>query len=72
LSAPPRPACAFVNGINSHRVGLTFFDVNFGSILIDWEQPNPIVRLQVRDEKGGVVLQKRLNLSELRPRRKTR
>lgn len=56
----------FANEINSYRVGLTYFDVNFGSIQIDWSQPDPIVRLQVRDEKGGVVMQQRLALSDLR------
>ena len=56
----------FVNQVNSHRVGLQYFDTNFGSILIDWEQPDPVVRLQVRDEKGDVVLQQRLFLSQLR------
>ena len=57
----------FANEINSYRVGLTYFDTNFGFIDIDWTQPDPILRLQVRDEQGGVVLQQRLNLSQLRP-----
>jgi alkaline phosphatase D len=55
----------FANEINSYRVGLTYFDVNFGSVLIDWDQPDPVIRAQVRDEKGGVVLQQRLKLSDL-------
>ncbi len=55
----------FANEINSYRVGLTFFDVNFGFIEIDWSQPSPMIRLQVRDEKGGVVLQQRVKLSDL-------
>ena len=58
----------FANEINSYRVGLTYFDVNSGSIQIDWDQPDPTIRLQVRDEKGGVVLQQRLTLSQLRMR----
>lgn len=57
----------FANEINSYRVGLTYFDTNFGVVLIDWDQPDPIVRLQVRDEKGGVVLQQRVTLSSLKP-----
>lgn len=56
----------FANEINSYRVGLTYFDVNFGSIAIDWEQSDPVIRAQIRDEKGGVVLQQRLKLSDLR------
>lgn len=55
----------FANQINSHRIGLQYFDTNFGAILIDWDQPDPVVRLQVRDEKGDVVLQQRVSLSQL-------
>lgn len=57
----------FGNELNSYRVGLTYFDVNFGTVLVDWTVADPVVRLQVRDEKGGVVLQSRFKLSELRP-----
>ena len=55
----------FANQVNSHRIGLQYFDTNFGSILIDWDQPDPVIRLQVRDEKGDVVLQQRVSLSQL-------
>ena len=56
----------FASEVNSYRVGLTYFDVNFGNVLIDWDQADPVIRLQVREEKGGVVLQQRLQLSQLR------
>jgi len=56
----------FGNELNTHRVGLTFFDVNFATILVDWAAADPVVRLQVRDEQGGVVLQQRFPLSRLR------
>ena len=56
----------FANEVNSYRVGLTYFDVNFGTVLIDWEPADPVVRLQVREESGEVVLQQRLTLSQLR------
>ncbi|HQZ63667.1 MAG TPA: alkaline phosphatase D family protein [Planctomycetaceae bacterium] len=55
----------FANEINPYRVGLTFFDVNYGNILIDWTKDDPVIRMQVCDEKGGVVLQQRVSLSEL-------
>lgn len=58
----------FANEINSYRMGLTYFDTNFGFIDVDWTSPDPVVRMQVRDEQGGVVLQQRLTLSQLRPR----
>lgn len=56
----------FANQINSYRVGLQYFDTNFGTILIDWDRPDPVIRLQVRDEQGDVVLQQRVTLSALR------
>ncbi len=56
----------FVNEINRYRVGLTYFDTNFGIIQIDWSEVDPLLRLQVCDERGGVVLQQRVRLSELR------
>ena len=55
----------FMNEINSHRVGLQFFETNFGLIEIDWQLADPILRLQVRDELGQPVLQQRLSLNSL-------
>jgi hypothetical protein len=52
--------------VNSYRVGLTHFDVNFGTVLIYWDAADPVVRVQVREEQGGVVLQQRLTLIQLR------
>ena len=57
----------FANEINPYRTGLTFFDVNYGNILVDWTVEDPVIRLQVCDEKGAVVLQQRNSLSELQP-----
>lgn len=57
----------FANELNSFRVGLAYFETNFGMIEIDWAAPDPVVRLQVRDEQGGVVLQRRVALSEIHP-----
>jgi alkaline phosphatase D len=72
LNAPSgnftRAGTRFVNEINSYRVGLTYFETNFGTVQIDWEQKEPVVRLQVRDEKGAVVLQQRVQLSQLQPK----
>jgi alkaline phosphatase D len=58
----------FANEVNSYRVGLTFFEVNHGAVLVDWNELDPVVRLQIRDEKGGVVLQQRFPLSRLQPK----
>ena len=55
----------FMNEINSHRVGLQYFETNFGMIEIDWQPADPVIRLQVRDELGQPVLQQRMRLSEI-------
>jgi alkaline phosphatase D len=55
----------FGNEINSYRLGLTYFNENFGLIDIDWDQPDPLIRLQVRDVQGDVVLQQRVRLKTL-------
>jgi len=59
----------FANEINSYRVGLTYFEINFGTVHIDWDQPDPVIRLQVRDAENDVVLQQKVALSELQPAR---
>ena len=50
----------------SNALADTRIAVIFGSVLIDWEPADPVVRLQVREESGQVVLQQRLTLSQLR------
>jgi alkaline phosphatase D len=57
----------FANEINSYRIGLTYFDTNFGMITIDWSLPDPLIRMRVQDEVGDVVLQKTVPLSLLEP-----
>lgn len=57
----------FANEINPYRLGLTWFDVNFGNILINWDEADPVIRMQICDEQGAVVLQQRMRLSELAP-----
>lgn len=58
----------FANEINPYREGLTYFDVNYGNILIDWSATDPVIRLQVCDEKGAVMLQHRTTLARLVPK----
>lgn len=56
----------FGNELNHYRRGLAYFDTNFGIIRIDWSQRDPVIRMQVCDEAGEVVLQQRFPLSSLR------
>lgn len=55
------------NEPNRHRIGLKYFGPNFGMLVVDWEQSDPVLRFQVRNVDGDVVLQHRVRLSELRP-----
>lgn len=54
---------------NRHRVGTMNWGDNFGLIAIDWDRPDPVISLQVRDEDGDVRIQQKINLSVLRPRK---
>lgn len=65
---PGKTGARYANELNSYRVGLTYFDVNFGLLQIDWTPPDPIVRLQIRDEAGAVVAQQRVALSQMKAR----
>lgn len=47
------------NELNEQRVGSQYPWENFGMILIDWTAKPPVVRMQVRDLDGKVVLQVR-------------
>ena len=53
--------------LNEHRVGTKYVQENFGTILIDWSASDPVIRCQVRDVAGKVVLQHRVVLSKLQP-----
>lgn len=52
---------------NRHRLGTMNFGDNFGLIAIDWEKPDPVVSLQIRDVEGDVRLSQKVPLSTLNP-----
>jgi alkaline phosphatase D len=52
---------------NSNRADdQTFHRENYGMILVDWNQPSPTLRLQVRDIDGKVQIDKPIRLDEIR------
>jgi alkaline phosphatase D len=55
--------------VNQHRVATMNWGDNFGTVLIDWSRPDPLIRLQIRDVEGEVVIQQKVWLSTLKPRR---
>lgn len=52
---------------NSHRVATMTSGDNFGFITIDWEHKPAKISLQIRDGDGDIVIQKKLDLSDLTP-----
>jgi len=54
---------------NRWRVGTMNYGNNFGTIEVDWSQADPEIRLQIRDERGAVVVQQALRRSWLKPGR---
>jgi alkaline phosphatase D len=52
---------------NRHRVATMNHGNNFGLVLIDWDRPDPLLRLQLRDELGEVTVQEKIPLSLLQP-----
>jgi alkaline phosphatase D len=53
--------------VNRHRLATMNWGNNFGVVSIDWERPDPLLRLQIRDEAGEVTIQQKLPLSLLQP-----
>ncbi len=53
--------------VNRHRVATMNTGHNFGLVTIDWDRPDPLIRLQIRDESGEVTIQEKVPLSVLQP-----
>jgi alkaline phosphatase D len=51
--------------VNRHRVGTMNWGDNFGLIAIDWDRPEPLVRLQIRDVEGDTIIQRKIPLGLL-------
>lgn len=50
---------------NKHRVGSYTSEVNYGEILIDWDDSDPKISLKIKDIKGDVFAHHNLMLSEI-------
>ena len=50
---------------NRHRVAAMPWGNHFGVVRLDWDKPDPEVRLELRDETGDVVVSSRFSLSNL-------
>ena len=52
---------------NRHRVATMSWGNHFGVVEIDWTKPDPLIRLQIRDEAGEMAFQHKIPLSVLQP-----
>ncbi|MGF1580567.1 MAG: alkaline phosphatase D family protein [Gemmataceae bacterium] len=57
---------------NQHRVATMNFGNNFGLLTVDWDVADPLIRLQIRDEVGDIMIQHKIPLSVLRAGNLTR
>jgi alkaline phosphatase D len=53
-----------------HRVAILDRGNNFGVVRIDWDNADPLIRLEIHDSDGEVVIRHKVPLSRLRPRGK--
>ncbi|MFN7955687.1 MAG: alkaline phosphatase D family protein [bacterium] len=60
----PRP---WTWDVNRHRIGDVFWGANFGTVEIDWSQPDPLVTLGIRDATGTRAFGHTVPLSTLAP-----
>ncbi len=56
-----------VTEINSHGVSDRITDHNFGLITVDWDNPDPLITLEIRDEEGKTRIRHEIRLSILQP-----
>ena len=52
---------------NRNRLGSASRSNNFGAVQIEWKGDDPRLSLEIWDEEGGMALQRRVFLKELRP-----
>ena len=51
---------------NRYRVASMSYGDNFGLITIDWEKPDPLIAMQLRDVDGDIIVQQKIPLSLLK------
>lgn len=47
--------------------GAVYYEENFGMITVDWERADPMIGLEIRGDRGDVVVRHEIQLSGLRP-----
>jgi alkaline phosphatase D len=52
---------------NRHRVATMNRGNNFGLVRIDWDRDDPLIRLEIHDEEGDVIIRHKVPLSRLQP-----
>lgn len=52
---------------NQHRIGTATHKVNYGYIEVDWQQPDPLIQIGLRNVKGEQVTGQHFHLSTVSP-----
>jgi len=52
---------------NKHRIGNYINEVNYGELLINWQQSDPQITLNLKDVNGNVFSQQQMRLSSISP-----
>jgi len=52
---------------NKHRVGNYTHNVNYGELLINWQQKDPTISLRLKDIHGDIFTEHNITLSEVSP-----
>lgn len=55
---------------NRHRVGSMNYGNNFGCIELEWDRPAPRARLQILDDEGDMIIQRKILLKTIQPKKK--
>ncbi len=64
-----KPAAPAKPPANRHRLHeRPFSQSNFGFVQVQWEEPNPSLRIEARNAEGEAIISKIIPLSELRPK----
>lgn len=67
---------AYIFENNRHRIGrlarlfagAVYYEANFGMLTRDWDRSDPLIGLEIRSDRGEIILRHEIPLSDLRPR----
>ena len=61
------PWLSFPGEPNKYRVGKVFNELELGVLRFDWDDPNPRIHFQIRNNENEILHELTLNINELQP-----